>query len=176
MDRAEVTVTIEIEARLPYGASEHVMRTVTENGPNTEVRRGIRLRRRLMPPAGAAFLVSNVSITDSHAGLTKCPLQLGTTPAGRKVTAITYRTLDEGLRIPTGETLRSHLGRELSDSEIQHDIYMQSGTSGSPLFRPSRHVIGVNLGYHDSGDRRALYLDTKDKLIRNVLRHAIDCN
>ena len=30
--RAEVKVTIEIEAQLPDGASEHVVRTVTENG------------------------------------------------------------------------------------------------------------------------------------------------
>ena len=29
---ADVTVTIDIEARLPDGASEHIVRTVTENG------------------------------------------------------------------------------------------------------------------------------------------------
>ena len=29
---ADVTVTIDIEANLPEGASEHVVRTVTENG------------------------------------------------------------------------------------------------------------------------------------------------
>ena len=29
---ADVTVTVEIDARLPDGASEHVVRTVTENG------------------------------------------------------------------------------------------------------------------------------------------------
>ena len=32
LDGAEVTVTIDIEARLPEGASEQVVRTVTENG------------------------------------------------------------------------------------------------------------------------------------------------
>ena len=32
MTRAKVTVTIDIEAQLPDGASEQVVRTVTENG------------------------------------------------------------------------------------------------------------------------------------------------
>ena len=40
LDGAEVSVTIDIEARLPDGASEHVVRTVTENGRTLKFEQG----------------------------------------------------------------------------------------------------------------------------------------
>ncbi len=97
-------------------------------------------------------------------------------PAGKRVVAITYRSLEEGLEVVPGETVRSFLGSVLSDSEIQHDIYLRPGASGSPLFNEAGHVIGVNLSFSDSGQANARYLDSMDKLIRNILQRAIDGN
>lgn len=95
---------------------------------------------------------------------------------GHRVVAITYRSLKEEVRVLPGETVRSLLGSELSDSEIEHDIYLQPGASGSPLLNEAGYVVGVNLGFSDSGKGNARYLDQTDKLIRNILQRVIDGN
>ena len=97
-------------------------------------------------------------------------------PAGQQVVAITYRSPEEGIQILTGETIRSYLGEQLSDSEVEHDIYLRSGASGSPLLNEKGYVAGVNLAYTDDGKAVARYLDAKDKLLLNILRRAIDGN
>ena len=90
--------------------------------------------------------------------------------------AITYRSLEEEVRVLPGETIRSVLGSELANSTIKHDIYLQSGASGSPLLNEAGYVVGVNLGFSDRGNANARYLDQTDKLLRNILRRAIDGN
>ena len=97
-------------------------------------------------------------------------------PARQRVVAITYRSLEEGVRVLQGETIRSVLGSELANSTIQHDIYLRSGASGSPLLNEAGYVIGMNLGFSDSGKANARYLDQTDTLRRNILRRAIDGN
>ena len=109
-----------------------------------------------------------LSITRSQDVLTK-PYESWYYPAGQEVVAITYRSLEEGLQVFAGKTVESYLGDELSDSTIQHDIYLRPGASGSPLLNRSGYVVGVNLSYADSGEANARYLDVKDKLIRNIL-------
>ena len=95
-------------------------------------------------------------------------------PAGQPVVTIAYADLDEGVRLLRGESLRSYLGSELADSEIEHDTYLESGTSGSPLLNAAGYVIGVNIAYTDDGKALARYLDQTDKLLRNILRRAIE--
>ena len=51
-------------------------------------------------------------------------------PAGQEVVAVTYRSLEEGLQIFAGKTVRSRLGADLSDSTIKHDIYLRPGQAG----------------------------------------------
>ena len=97
-------------------------------------------------------------------------------PARQLVVAITYRSLEDGLEILQGQTVRSSLGFVLSDSEIRHDIFLRSGASGSPLFNEEGYVIGVNLSFSDNGQANARYLDSTDKLLRNILQRAIEGN
>ena len=97
-------------------------------------------------------------------------------PAEQRVVAITYRSLEEGVHVLPGETIRSVLGSELANSTIKHDIYLQSGASGSPLLNEAGYVIGVNLGFSDRGNANARYLDQTDKLLLNILQRAIDGN
>ena len=85
-------------------------------------------------------------------------------PVGQRVVAITYRSLEEGLQVLSGETVRSYLGSELSNSRVRHDIYLRPGASGSPLLNEAGYVIGVNLSFADSGEANARYLDSKDQL------------
>ena len=97
-------------------------------------------------------------------------------PAEQRVVAITYRSLEEEMRVLPGETIRSILGSGLANSTIKHDIYLQPGASGSPLLNEAGYVVGVNLGFSDRGNANARYLDQTDKLLRNILRRAIDGN
>ena len=96
-------------------------------------------------------------------------------PEGLRLAAITYRSLEEGAQVLSGESFRSRM-HVLSIGEVAHDIYLLPGTSGSPLLNEEGYVVGVNLGFTDQGNAIARYLDQTDQRIRNILRRAVDGN